>query len=1454
MKTKITILVFLAICSSNLFSTNYVVNTNADSGAGSLRQAITDANLDVSTPHTITFASSYSITLLSALLGISKTTTIDGQTNTINIVGYSSSINSLTNSAVLTLNNLIFNNFISSYSANATATGCTFKNTANAVKVNAVTFSATNCTFDSNSGSATLGASVTAASSSAVIQLSGCTITNNTGVPAVYHKGVGTGTLTLTNCTVSGNTSTTGPAIYNAGNGSGSSLSISNSIIKNNTNSSASVYGGGIGSGAVTTISNCQISGNSAARGGGMALLAGGATAKSKLTMSGCTISGNTITGTYGCGIYLQGVTSNYTDNCTITNCTISGNYTSVASSVGGGIEIGAGGNTSWTPTITLTNCSITGNWVQGNPTNSTNAGGGIDVAKGTAVVNYCIIAGNNSNSSSASKDLASATSTTGRNLYGGSPNWNSTTTTGNVNLTADISTILNTTLTDNGGTTALPDGSYVKTHALYAGTSSQTAIDPDASGLSGLQTTDQRGTNRDALPDIGAYESMLPGVPTSVTVSSNNVSGQLSVAFTAPSVSTKGGAAISNYKYSTDGGTTFTALSSPQTSSPFVLSGLTNGTPYNVQIRALNSNGDGVPCATKTATPNVATISGAALATAFTTTYGTASDPQSFSISGANLAGPITATAPTGFEVSSDGTSYGATATYSRSLVDFTASGTVYIRLKATASVSGSYNSKNIVLSTSGATSVDITTAASGNAVSAKALTITANDVHKTYGASALSDASGSTAFTSNGLANSESIGTITVAYATGAGSGNDVADAAGTYPNKVTASAAVGGTFSTGNYTITYTAGSIIVDKASQSITFNTLPVGKTTADADFAPGASSATSGINAITYSSSNTNVATIVNGNIHIVGVGTTSITASQSSSANYNPAADVSQSLTITTSSTSDNFRSNASGNWGTAATWQSSSDNSNWGAATLVPTSSAASVTIMNGHTVSVAVNATAGALTLNAGSVLNINAGVQFTVTGALSNSGTVNLRSTKTEGSATLLTSGTVSTGTYNVEQYLDGVRNWYISSPLSNATAPLGNTYFNYVEAGTNVDLTNSGTAYWKPVYPGDSFTAGVGYISKPTNAGLITFSTTTGKINTGDVTVNLTKAGAVKTGFNLCGNPFPANLTFTDAIATAANAIQSVWYRTASYDNGLSKYVYSFNTFNVLGGPSVSVPVGTTGVIPPMQAFWIRANTANADISSLVLNNSMCTADVSSNPLKISTAKYTNQQVLRILLSSGTNNDEAVLYSNPNASNAYDGYDSPKMFNNSASIAEIYSIAGAENLAINGLNTIPYDTEIALGFNTQTAGIFSIKASQISNFEPGTQVILKDYLNPISPVTADLSDGSSYSFSSDASTNNTSRFALIFHSPQVATGINPAENTNVWISTNANNEIGINGITGEINVELYNAVGQKILTKNLTKANVQLGTSFAPGVYMISVSAGGQKITRKVIVD
>jgi hypothetical protein len=86
------------------------------------------------------------------------------------------------------------------------------------------------------------------------------------------------------------------------------------------------------------------------------------------------------------------------------------------------------------------------------------------------------------------------------------------------------------------------------------------------------------------------------------------------------------------------------------------------------------------------------------------------------------------------------------------------------------------------------------------------------------------------------------------------------------------------------------------LTVAKANQSIIFNSL-LTKSVGDPDFNPGAS-ASSGLT-VSYASSNTAVATIVGGNIRIVGAGNTSITASQPGNTNYNAATYVAQALTV---------------------------------------------------------------------------------------------------------------------------------------------------------------------------------------------------------------------------------------------------------------------------------------------------------------------------------------------------------------------------------------------------------------------------------------------------------------------------------------------------------------------------------------------------------------------------
>ena len=98
------------------------------------------------------------------------------------------------------------------------------------------------------------------------------------------------------------------------------------------------------------------------------------------------------------------------------------------------------------------------------------------------------------------------------------------------------------------------------------------------------------------------------PDAPTAVVATRGDT--QLSVAFSAPAFN--GGLDITTYQYalSTDSYATWTTRSTGTTASPLVITGLVNGTSYQVKLRAVNALGAGAASDASTAvTP--ATIPG---------------------------------------------------------------------------------------------------------------------------------------------------------------------------------------------------------------------------------------------------------------------------------------------------------------------------------------------------------------------------------------------------------------------------------------------------------------------------------------------------------------------------------------------------------------------------------------------------------------------------------------------------------------------------------------------------------------------------------------------------------------------------------------------------------------------------------------------------------------------------
>lgn len=483
---------------------------------------------------------------------------------------------------------------------------------------------------------------------------------------------------------------------------------------------------------------------------------------------------------------------------------------------------------------------------------------------------------------------------------------------------------------------------------------------------------------------------------------------------------------------------------------------------------------------------------------------------------------------------------------------------------------------------------------------------------------------------------------------------------------------------------------------------------------------------------------------------------------------------------------------------------------------------------------------NVEVAGLTINAGKSLTVNAAKQLTISGTATNNGTITIQS-DANGTGTIL--GNVS-GTATVNQYLPGYRTWYLSSPVASAT-PSGMDRIKYYDETIAKPSDN-----WVAT---TTMTKGKGYLVVPVSGNSILF---TGTLNSGNVVVDLTRSvtNTDKPGFNLIGNPYPSYLDWTSVYAnnnplgSEIMPTSTMWYRTkVALETDPVTYEYKFWTVN--GASGVGSPSTATKYIAPMQSFWVRAK--NVGTSTLTFTNAMRKdAPAENKLLKAPAALNTGLQLLRLQVSNeSANTDEAVIYFNTNASNGLDAYDSPKMSNENAAIPEIYTSVGNEQLVINGLNAIPLDLEIGLGFVAGNATSFSIKAKDVTNLPSDVKVILKDN---VTKAETDLTDGTAvYSFSNIATSGD--RFSIIFRTSGAITGIDQPTFSGLTAYSNANNQLTVlydGAIDAQTVVSVYNAVGQRLVTQSLKGVSTVIDGEFAPGVYVVKVNNLSRKLTIK----
>jgi hypothetical protein len=496
---------------------------------------------------------------------------------------------------------------------------------------------------------------------------------------------------------------------------------------------------------------------------------------------------------------------------------------------------------------------------------------------------------------------------------------------------------------------------------------------------------------------------------------------------------------------------------------------------------------------------------------------------------------------------------------------------------------------------------------------------------------------------------------------------------------------------------------------------------------------------------------------------------------------------------------------------------------------------------TIGNNFTLSGAVTTTtvtalnvANNLTIGVGNELDISpAGAITCTSGIITNSGTFKILA-NASGMGSFIGDPT-SVVTANVQRYVDAgaVSNWeYVSSPISDATSDI------FTSATHGLFWADEPNNAWVKILNGTSTPLNVmqGYARNYvlTDGDGNTTKLFTGTLNNGLLNIGLTRTDAapgVNHGYNLVGNPYPSAMDWDAAAGwTLVNLDDAIYFR---HDGTFGSYIAGVGT-------------GTaTNIIPPMQAFWVRASVDGA--ASLSCDNSVRVHN-SQNIYKVN-----SDNTLHLTVSNNTNGltDDTYIRFMATANDGFDShYDAYKMFAADNAYPQVYTNNGTDDISINSLSELTGERIVALGFNTTLSGDFTITADLVSSFtDLGNTVYLVDMQTG---AYQDLSINNTYLFTSSIE-SGLNRFLLHFN-PET-TGITENSENQVQIYT-YNNEVRINSsnlIDGDANV--YDLVGQLVASKHLsgtTSAVISMEPTSA--VYIVKFTSSDNNITKRIFIN
>ncbi|MDJ0367901.1 T9SS type A sorting domain-containing protein [Hymenobacter sp. H14-R3] len=475
------------------------------------------------------------------------------------------------------------------------------------------------------------------------------------------------------------------------------------------------------------------------------------------------------------------------------------------------------------------------------------------------------------------------------------------------------------------------------------------------------------------------------------------------------------------------------------------------------------------------------------------------------------------------------------------------------------------------------------------------------------------------------------------------------------------------------------------------------------------------------------------------------------------------------------------------------------------------------------------------------------------------------------------------GTV-TGTATVQRYIDGLLNAgngyrHYSAPVTNTTVAdlatngftptLTQRYNTSATPGTTTpfptvfgydqsrlaSVTNNYAAFDKGfVVPQatDALTPGQGYAVNIGAGQLVDFQ---GTLGNNDLTLSLARNSgptAADAGWNLVGNPYPAPLDYSLVQATDRSGLDAAIYVVQSS----GQYTGGYRAF--VNGQS------TTGSNNPLiasgQGFFVRVSSGNTSGALTFRNSQRVTDYATAQTTSFQRTIADTRPALRLTLAGNSLADAWVAYAEAGASPSFEGaFDAAKLPNGHG--LNLSSVAGPDQLAIDGRAAFTTATVLPLAVGVPAAGSYTLTASALTNLPAGLTAYLRD---AATGTTTALAVGRSYSFSVTAAQALVQgRFTVTFSATALAaTPAALAAAVSLYPNpATAQVAVSLPGVAGAstVQADVLDALGRVVLRQQASLpasgTTLTLPTAQLPsGVYVVRLTAGEVVLSRRLTIQ